>query len=160
MATALSLKGTHLAHDYLNCEFRMTFGIELQAKTLDWNNKRLKGITEEMTVMEQLKNLIFDANGTCKFVFHDGIQYVQDFKTLLASPDSHKVKDINVSIAVLDDMKQRKSKSTWHSKDPADFDLCIHFRRCKESSHLCRCILVDASHHHHCYDCSHGGINN
>jgi hypothetical protein len=41
----------------------------------------------------------------------------------LASPDSRRVEDIHVSIAVVDDMKQRKSKFIWHSKDSADFDL-------------------------------------
>jgi hypothetical protein len=72
-AALLALEGTpqsRLASDYLNHEFGTIFGIELQANRLNWDDRRLKDITEEMTVMEQLKNLIFDANGTRKFASH------------------------------------------------------------------------------------------
>jgi hypothetical protein len=75
-AALLTLEGTpqsRLASDYLNCKFRTIFGIELQENTLNWDDRRLKDITEEMTVMEQLKNLIFDANRTHKFASHNGI---------------------------------------------------------------------------------------
>jgi hypothetical protein len=55
---------------------------------------------------------------------------------LLASPDSHRVEDIHVSIAVVDDKKQRKNKSFWHSKDSADFDLVSTSEDAK-NHHIC-----------------------
>ena len=64
-----------LAGEYLKCEFRTTFKAELDRDTLDWYNEgsRLKEIMTEMIVMEQLRNLILDANESCKPLSHPAL---------------------------------------------------------------------------------------
>ena len=51
------------------------------------------------------------------------IQHSQDSKALFASPDSHHMEEIDMSISMLDNTQMRKSESTWHGRHSADFHL-------------------------------------
>jgi hypothetical protein len=145
--TPAPLVGTpqsRLASDYLNHEFGTTFKTELYGGTLDWYNEgsRLKEITKEMTVMEQLRNLILYANEARKLVPHDAseIQHSQDSKVLFVSPDSRQMEEVNISIFILDNAKMRKSESIWHSRHS---NTC-RFQKTKEIAtsappHTCGC---------------------
>ena len=51
------------------------------------------------------------------------IQHSQDSEALFTSSGLYQIEEVNMSIAILDNMRIRKSESIWHSRHSAGFHL-------------------------------------